>query len=240
MENSITSVEPSPRTVPEGSSAAAIHVPRYSYSALTDLRLVSFLNYIDRQMVPAVATSMQSDLHLSDTELGAMEAALLISFTVLAPLFGWLGDRWSRTKLMASAAVVWSVATGLTAIIDHSPLLPPGVRTHLPLVQLPLAPSGVGLAICFVLAFVGTGESSYSTITPTLIADYFPPQRRATALGGFQIAIPMCFALGLFTGAIRDYFFGWRLAFVIVGLPGLITAGFLWKLREPERGTTEL
>ena len=239
MENSITSVEPAPNPEPDGKSAAAVHVPHYSYYALTVLTLVNFLNYIDRQMVPAVATSMQSDLHLSDTELGAMEAALLISFTVLAPLFGWLGDRWSRTKLMASAAVVWSVATGLTAIIDHSPLLPPGVRTHLPLVELPLALSGVGLAICFVRAFVGIGESSYSTITPTLIADYFPPQRRATALGVFQIAIPMGFALGLFIGAILDHFFGWRVAFMIVGLPGLITAGILWKLREPERGKTE-
>src|SRR5712691_10000711 len=138
-----------------------VAVPRYSYYALTVLTLVNFLNYIDRQMVPAVATSMQSDLHLSDTELGAMEAALLISFTVLAPLFGWLGDRWSRTKLMAGAAAVWSIATGLTAIIDHSPLLPPGVRTHLPLIELPIALSGVGLAICFVRAFVGIGESSY-------------------------------------------------------------------------------
>src|SRR5260370_37360914 len=122
---------------------------------------------------------------------------------------------------MSCAAVVWRLATGPTAILDLAPLLPTGVRTHLPLVQLPLALSGVGLAICFVRAFVGIGESSYSTITPTLIADYFPPQRRATALGVFQIAIPMGFALGLFTGAIRDYFFGWRLAFVIVGLPGL-------------------
>jgi len=224
----------------KSSNEAPNPVPRYSYYALSILTLVNFLNYIDRQMVPAVATSMQSDLHLSDTELGAMEAALLVSFTVLAPLFGWLGDRWSRTKLMASAAVIWSLATGLTAIIDHSPLLPPALQTHLPLVELPLMLSGVGIAICSVRAFVGIGESSYSTITPTLIADYFPPQRRATALGVFQIAIPMGFALGFFIGALLDHFFGWRWAFMIVGLPGLITAGFLWKLREPERGTTEL
>src|SRR5438132_10220832 len=71
----------------KSSNEAPIQVPRYSYYALSILTLVNFLNYIDRQMVPAVATSMQSDLHLSDTELGAMEAALLVSFTVLAPLF---------------------------------------------------------------------------------------------------------------------------------------------------------
>src|ERR1044071_10144728 len=83
-------------------------VSRYSYYALAMLTLVNFLNYIDRQILPSVAPLMAADLHLTDTEIGAMEAALLLSFTVLAPLFGRLGDRYSRTQLMASAAVIWS------------------------------------------------------------------------------------------------------------------------------------
>jgi len=215
-------------------------VPRYSYYALSVLTVVNFLNYIDRQILPTVATSIQHDLHLSDTEYGAMEGALLISFTVLAPVFGWLGDRFSRTTLMATAAVVWSVATGLTAIADHSPFFLPGFTTHIPLAGLPVALSGLAVTMCIVRAVVGVGESSYSTITPTLIADYFPPLRRATALGVFQIAIPMGFALGYVIGVILERFFGWRMAFMIVGLPGLITALFVWKLREPKRGTTEL
>src|SRR5262249_49507996 len=106
---------------------------RYSYYALSVLTLVNFLNYIDRQALPAVAPAIQRDLHLTDTELGTMEAALLLSFTILAPLFGRLGDRYSRTRLMASAAVVWSIATGLTAWVDHSPLLPPPVHFIVPL-----------------------------------------------------------------------------------------------------------
>src|SRR5258708_38133386 len=80
--------------------------PRYSYYALSVLTLVNFLNYIDRQALPAVAPAMQRELGLTDTEIGAMEAALLLSFTVLAPLFGRLGDRYSRTRLMAAAARV--------------------------------------------------------------------------------------------------------------------------------------
>src|SRR5438128_11518231 len=99
--------------------------PRYSYYALSVLTLVNFLNYIDRQALPAVAPAMQRDLGLTDTEIGAMEAALLLSFTVLAPLFGRLGDRYSRTRLMATAAVVWSLATGLVAWVHRSPFLPP-------------------------------------------------------------------------------------------------------------------
>src|SRR6266550_3557628 len=107
-------------------------VSRYSYYALSVLTLVNFLNYIDRQALPAVAPAMQRELGLTDTELGAMEAALLLSFTILAPLFGRLGDRYSRTKLMASAAIIWSIATGLTGVMDHFPVLPGSVRIHLP------------------------------------------------------------------------------------------------------------
>ena len=214
-------------------------VPRYSYYALSVLTLVNFLNYIDRQVLPAVAPSMRAELGLSQAEIGFMEDALLISFTVLALLFGRLGDRYSRTKLMAIAAVVWSIATALTAITDHAPWLPPGVSFRIPVLHLTVVLSGVALALCAVRALVGIGESSYSTITPTLIADYFPPHRRATALGIFQAAIPMGFALGYVAGGVLAHFFGWRAAFMIVGLPGLITAVIVWLLKEPERGKTE-
>jgi MFS family permease len=210
-------------------------VSRYSYYALSVLTLMNFLNYIDRQALPAVAPAMQRDLGLTDTEIGAMEAALLLSFTVLAPVFGRLGDRYSRTKLMAGAAVVWSIATGLIAWVDRWPWLPPSLQLNLPFFGL-LALSSVALGLCSVRALVGVGESSYSTITPTLIADYFPMQRRATALGVFQAAIPMGFALGYVLGAVLAHYFGWRVAFMLVGLPGLIVSIFVWKLREPKRG----
>src|SRR3989475_220987 len=232
MDNSATPLSPKPRSE---NPSQAVHVPRYSYYALSVLTLVNFLNYIDRQMVPTVGPEMVKDLHLSDTEFGAMESALLLSFTVLAPLFGRLGDRYSRTKLMAAAAVVWSIATGLTAWVDRWPLLPPALHLKLPLFGL-LALSSVALGLCAVRALVGIGESSYSTITPTLIADYFPRQRRATALGVFQAAIPMGFALGYVLGAVLAHYFGWRLAFMFVGLPGLIVSIFVWKLHEPRRG----
>ncbi|HKP47898.1 MAG TPA: MFS transporter, partial [Pyrinomonadaceae bacterium] len=220
-------------------AASGFTVSRYSYYALGILTLVNFLNYIDRQILPSVAPLMAADLHLTDTEIGAMEASLLLSFTVLAPLFGRLGDRYSRTKLMASAAVIWSVATGLTGIIDHSPVLPGSIQVNLPLINFVLQLSGVAIVLCVVRAIVGVGESSYSTITPSLIADYFPPERRATALGIFQAAIPMGFALGYVIGVLLAHFFGWRTAFMIVGVPGLITAWFVCRLREPVRGASE-
>jgi len=229
--------EPNPNSPehPPETSQVSDTVSRYSYYALSVLTLMNFLNYIDRQALPAVAPAMQRELGLTDTELGAMEAALLLSFTILAPLFGRLGDRYSRTRLMATAAVVWSIATGVTAWVDRSPVLPPALQLHLPFFGV-LALSSLALGLCCVRAVVGVGESSYSTITPTLIADYFPLARRATALGVFQAAIPMGFALGYVLGAVLAHYFGWRLAFMLVGLPGLIVSIFVWKMREPQRG----
>jgi MFS family permease len=169
-----------------------------------------------------------------------MEAALLLSFTILAPIFGRLGDRYPRAKLMATAAVLWSIATALTGLVESLPFLPDSLRLHVPVLNVTLALSGVALALCAVRACVGVGESAYSTITPSLIADYFPPHRRATALGVFQAAIPMGFALGFVIGGVLAHYFGWRVAFMIVGVPGLLTAVLVWRLREPRRGATEV
>ena len=217
-------------------------IPRYSVYALVILSLVNFLNYIDRQVLPAVATSLLADpdLKLTDADIGFMEMSLLLSFTVLAPIFGRLGDRHPRAKLMAVAAVLWSIATGLTGVVDRLPFVPRGVSLHVPVIDATLALSGVALAFCAVRACVGVGESAYSTITPSLIADYFPPHRRATALGVFQAAIPMGFALGFVIGGVLAHFFGWRAAFMIVGVPGLLTAALVWRLREPVRGATDV
>ncbi|MFL6230910.1 MAG: spinster family MFS transporter [Pyrinomonadaceae bacterium] len=227
------------RTPARGALAA---VPKYSYYALAILSLVNFLNYIDRQVLPAVATSMLDDpsLGLTDADIGYMEAALLLSFTVLAPIFGRLGDRRPRAKLMAGAAVAWSIATALTGYADRLSPLPRVLGFRVPVVGVMFTISGVALSLCAVRACVGIGESAYSTITPSLIADYFPPHRRATALGVFQSAIPMGFALGFVIGGVLAHFFGWRVAFSLVGVPGLITAVFVWRLREPVRGATDV
>src|SRR5260370_21112282 len=102
-------------------------VTRYSFYAVGVLTGLNFLNYIDRQILPAVGPLMKQELHLSDTEIGALDAALLLSFTILAPLFGRLGDRCSRTKVIACAAVLWRVATDLTALADYVRMLPSGL-----------------------------------------------------------------------------------------------------------------
>src|SRR6185436_20300385 len=136
---------------PHSTSTHRVPVSRYSYYALSVLTLVNFLNYIDRQVLPAVGPVMQRDLGLTDTEFGAMEAALLLSFTILAPLFGWLGDRYSRTKLMATAAVIWSLATGVIAWIDKLPFRLPSMHFQAPLFGV-IGLSGLAAGLCCVRA----------------------------------------------------------------------------------------
>ncbi len=215
-------------------------VPRYSHYALVVLTTVNLLNYVDRQVLPSVASYMLKDAHLqlTDAEIGYMESALLLSFTIFAPIFGRLGDRYPRAKIMAAAAVIWSIATAMTGVADHFAFLP-GVSFHVPVFGWGVAMSGVAVTLCLVRASVGIGESAYSTITPSLIADYYPPRRRATALGIFQAAIPLGFSLGFVIGGVLAHFFGWRLAFMVVSIPGLITAFFVWRLHEPVRGATD-
>lgn len=211
----------------------------YSYYALAVLTAINLLNYIDRQILPAVAPLMSKELGLSDSEIGYMESALLLSFTLLAPLFGLLGDRRSRTALLAIAAVIWSAATALCGFIDRFHLLPNELQINLTLINFTLLMSGSGLSLLIIRTVVGVGESSYATIAPSLIADYFPSQRRATALGIFEAAIPVGFALGFVVGGVLAYYFGWRSAFMLVGIPGCITAILLWRLKEPLRGSND-
>jgi MFS transporter, Spinster family, sphingosine-1-phosphate transporter len=218
------------------------NVTRYSFYALTVLALVNFLNYIDRQIFPAVAGHLIKDptLKLTDTQIGLIEASLLLSFTIFAPLFGRLGDRRSRTKLLAGAAAAWSIATAVAALAGVLPLGDKLFQIHLPFTSAVITLTSVALFLCIARAIVGIGESAYSTITPSLIADLFPISRRGMAMGVFQAAIPIGFALGFIIGGVLAHFFGWRAAFMIVGVPGLITAVMIWRIKEPVRGQMDI
>src|SRR5918912_2617679 len=115
-------------------------IPRYSHYALVMLTLVNLLNYIDRQVLPSVASYMIKDAHLqlTDAEIGYMESTLLLSFTIFAPIFGRLGDRYPRAKMRATAAVIWSFATALTGVADHFYFVP-ALNLHVPFINFTLA-----------------------------------------------------------------------------------------------------
>lgn len=184
----------------------------YRRYALGLLLAVNLLNYIDRQVLFAVFPLIKIDLQLSDTELGFLGSAFMLSYLLFAPLFGWLGDHWSRTRLAAGGLVVWSLATALAG-------LAPGYRTLLA-----------------ARATVGVGEASFGTVSPGLISDFFPKERRGKILSWFYVAIPVGSALGYLLGGVLGQRYGWHAAFLLVGVPGLLLAVPLALLRTPPRG----
>ena len=192
-------------------NAAPISLPYRRY-ALALLLTVNLLNYIDRQVLFAVFPLIKIDLALSDTELGFLGSAFMLSYLLFAPLFGWLGDHWSRTRLAAGGLIVWSLATALAGFA-------PGYRTLLA-----------------ARATVGVGEASFGTVSPGLVADFFPKERRGRILSWFYVAIPVGSALGYLLGGVLGQRYGWHAAFLLVGLPGLFLAVPLWLLRTPPRG----
>jgi len=184
----------------------------YRRYALGLLLTVNLLNYIDRQVLFAVFPLIKNDLRLSDTALGFLGSAFMLSYLLFAPLFGWLGDRWSRTKLAAGGLVVWSLATALAGFA-------PGYRSLLA-----------------ARATVGVGEASFGTVSPGLVADFFPKEQRGRILSWFYVAIPVGSALGYLLGGVLGQRYGWHTAFLLVGLPGLLLAIPIALLRTPPRG----
>jgi MFS transporter, Spinster family, sphingosine-1-phosphate transporter len=192
-------------------NSGPISLPYRRY-ALGLLLAVNLLNYIDRQVLFAVFPLIKIDLRLSDTALGFLGSAFMLSYLLFAPLFGWLGDHWSRTRLASGGLVVWSLATALAGFA-------PGYRTLLA-----------------ARATVGVGEASFGTVSPGLIADFFPKERRGQILAWFYVAIPVGSALGYLLGGLLGQRYGWHAAFLLVGAPGLLLAIPIALLRTPPRG----
>ena len=183
--------------------------PAWILFILTGLNL---FNYLDRYVLSAVLTPLQKDLGLNDGQAGRLVTAFMIGYFVTSPIFGWLGDRGSRKWLIAAGILVWSVGTILTGFAATFALL-----------------------IAFRV-FVGVGEASYATISPSLISDSYAPAKRNNALTIFYGAIPLGAALGTIIGGVIATKWGWRHAFIWAGVPGLLLALVLLPFAEPERG----
>ncbi len=173
---------------------------------------VNLLNYIDRQILYAVFPPIQTELGLSDTQLGLLASAFMWVYLTTAPVFGLLADRWSRPRLIGLGVGIWSVATAFSGVVRHfGDLL-------------------LGRAV------VGVGEASYGAVAPAMLSDHFPPAERGRILAVFSMAIPVGSALGYLLGGVLGQALGWRAAFFIVGLPGLLLAWRVGALSEPVRG----
>ncbi|MFA6318437.1 MAG: MFS transporter [Elusimicrobiota bacterium] len=180
--------------------------PRY---VLAVLFLVNLLNYIDRQVLYAVFPLLKPDLMLSDTQLGALASSFMIVYMCAAPFAGWYGDRSRRNRWLAGGVGIWSLATVFSGLS----------RTY-----------GQLLAS---RSLVGIGEACYGSIAPSFIAERFKLDTRARVLGFFSMAIPVGSALGYVLGGQLGERYGWRTAFYMVGVPGLLAAMLAGFLKDP-------
>jgi MFS transporter, Spinster family, sphingosine-1-phosphate transporter len=184
--------------------------------ALAVLAFINLSNYLDRYLVAALVEPLKhSELALSDAQLGSLMSGFIIVYALVAPLFGALGDRYSRPRLIAFGVGCWSVATALSGLAGSFP------------------------ALFAARASVGVGEAAYVTVGPSLLSDYFPRDQRGRVMAIFFCAIPVGTALGYVVGGLMGEHFGWRNAFFVAGIPGLALALACLGLADPPRGSQD-
>jgi predicted MFS family arabinose efflux permease len=203
--------------MPEESRSAAAPLPLYSWYVLALLLAAYTFNWMDRYVLVILIEPIKRDLHLSDTVLGLIGGfAFAAIYSAAGIPIARLADRSSRRTIIAGGMALWSAMTVASGLVRNA-------------ASLVVARLGVGL-----------GESACSPTAHSLISDYFPVKRRATALSIYQLGIVFGIALGLSAGGWANDVFGWRAAFVILGVPGLLLALLIrLTLRDPQRGQAD-
>jgi predicted MFS family arabinose efflux permease len=181
------------------SKAAA---PQRSAAVVLTLLLIAYIfNFLDRQILGILGPSIQADLHLTNTQFGAIGGlAFALLYSALGIPLAYLADRTSRSAVVAGSLAVWSTFTAVCG-----------------------AAAGYW-TLFFARLGVGIGEAGGVAPSYALIADYFAPHRRARALAIFSLGIPLGLGGGSFIGAHLAAWFGWRATFAIMGVAGLILA----------------
>ena len=188
-------------------------------TALILLLSINLLNYIDRQVLAAVEPNISKTFFGPNppagtlTKMGWLGTAFILSYMVAAPLFGWLADRMSRWLLVGFAVLLWSLATAAGGW------------------------AGSFSVLLITRLFVGIGEAGYGPAAPTIISDLYPVERRGSVLAWFYVAIPVGSALGYVVGgAVGSSSLGWRWAFYLVTIPGLLLGVWALLMPDPPRG----
>ncbi len=183
--------------------------------AVVVLTLMNLLNYVDRYVPSAVKDLFKVDLGLTDTQTSLPLSAFVVVYMLASPVFGALADRLPRTKLIAAGVGLWSLATAAAAFaVDFWSFL-------------------------LARALVGVGEAAYATLAPPLLSDFYTAEKRNRVLTLFYVAIPVGAAIGFTLGGFLGAKWGWRAAFLICGVPGVLAAGAALLIRDPGRAASE-
>ena len=191
-------------------------MPRgYARYVLAVMVGINFLNYLDRYILPAVATRIQAEFHLTDSQVGLLGSAFLLVYAVATIPFGIWADRGVRKTVIGIGVTIWSLATLFTGL----------ARSYLQLFA--------------ARAVLGIGEASYYPAGTALLGDYFKKEGRGRAMSVWAAGTAVGIAVGFAGGGIVASTLGWRAAFYMTAVPGLVFAVLSFGLREPLRGAAE-
>lgn len=196
---------------------ADAHAIRRRGITLTLLTVTYFFSYMDRQILAILQELIRADLRLSDTQLGLVAGfAFAIFYATLGIPVARLADRGNRVNIIAIALALWSAMTAVCGLAQN-------------FVQLLLARIGVGV-----------GEAGSSPPSHSIIADLYPPEKRAGAMGVYSLGVVLGAAGGSIIGGELAAAYGWRVAIMAVGLPGIALAVVLkLVIVEPRRGLSD-
>ncbi len=203
-------------------AAPAAAIPRpvsaYSWIVVSMLMFVYIFNFLDRQLMSTLQESIKHDLNLTDEQLGLMTGLYFaIFYTGFGVIVGFLADRTSRRNILFAGCLLWSFFTSLCGMARTYPVM---------------LTARIG---------VGVGEAAGAPPSYSIVSDYFPAEKRGLALALFSMGVPLGQALGAGFGARIDAIWGWRTAFIGIGIAGVIAAGLLLLVvREPRRGAYDV
>ena len=183
--------------------------------ALWVLFAINAMNFFDRQIGGALAEPIRKEWGLSDSALGALSTAFTLLYAFVGIPLGRLSDRTSRKRILGIAVFVWSLLTSLSAL----------VRSYGQMFATRLG--------------VGAGEAACAPAATSLIGDLFPPARRARAMSVFMLGLPIGIALSYLVSSFVAHAWGWRAAFFVAGIPGVLCAIAAFFIDEPARGMLE-
>ena len=191
---------------------------RYKGFVLSLLLLAYTFNFIDRTILATIGIKIREDLGLSSAQMGILGGLYFaLTYTILGIPIARFAERYNRVRIIGIALIIWS---GFTALCG----------------------TAANFATMAAYRFgVGIGEAGCSPPSHSLISDYYEPSKRASALSIYSFGIPLGAMFGAAIGGFLADWFGWRVAFFVVGLPGVILALVMWlTVKEPPRGGSDL
>jgi len=199
-----------------GSGRPSLH----KFCCVSILVFINLINYMDRFTISAVLPNIQKFYGINDTMSGMLSTSFILSFMFLAPVFGYLGDRYNRLVIMTFGILFWAGTTLAGSFV----------------------PSTYFWLFITLRSWVGVGEATYSTIAPTIIADLFTNEWRTAMLTVFYFAIPVGAGMGfIVAGEVEKATGNWQSVMRITPAMGLVSVVLLWLIlkHDPPRGEAE-